>query len=341
VHVPVLNANVMVQESPAPPRPSETVTEPLGLPVNCGFTVAVAVVLCPNAIVLTESAIVVVVLAWFTVKETVLLVVPAPLSVAVMAPVVFVLRPRLVPITFTEIVHELLAATLPADRLIEPEPAVAVVAPPHVLTRLFGLATPRPAGKASVKATPLRPIVFGLLIVKLKLVLPLKGIEDAPNVLVIVGGLATVKLAEAVLPVPPLLEVTVPVVLFFTPEVVPVTFTVSVHETLIATEPPLRLTLPPPAVAVAVPPQVSFSAFGVATTSPLGNVSETATPLSATVFAVGLVIVIVKLVVPFTAIVETPNALAIVGGVTTDSTCVAEAVPAEPVSVGPPALVSL
>ena len=35
----------------------------------------------------------------------------------------------------------------------------------------------------------------------------------APNALVIVGGVATVKLAEAVLPVPPLVEVTFPVVL--------------------------------------------------------------------------------------------------------------------------------
>src|SRR5216683_1562989 len=156
-----------------------------------------------------------------------------------------------------------------------------------------------------------------------------------------VGGLATVMLAEAVLPVPPFVELTAPVVLSFTPEVVPVTFTERVHVLLIATVPPVRPTVVAPAAAEGVPPQVLLKPFGFATTSPAGNESEKATPLSATVLAAGLVIVNVRLVVPFTAIVEAPNALLIAGGATTVSVCVAEAVPADPVSVGLPAVVSL
>ena len=43
-------------------------------------------------------------------------------------------------------------------------------------------------------------------------VVPFNGIVAAPNAFVIVGGLATDKLAVAVLPVPPFVEVTLPVV---------------------------------------------------------------------------------------------------------------------------------
>ena len=154
------------------------------------------------------------------------------------------------------------------------------------------------------------------------------------------GGLATVTLAEAVLPVPPLVEVTAPVVLFFTPEFVPVTLTMTLQEVLTATVPPLRLILPLPATAVVVPPQVLLRPFGVATAKPAGKVSVKATPFSATVLAAGLVIVSVRLVVPFTGIVAAPNAWLMLGGVTTDSVCCVEAVPADAVSVGPPALAS-
>jgi len=52
-----------------------------------------------------------------------------------------------------------------------------------------------------------------LLIVKLNALLPFSAIVVGLNDLVIVGALATVRLADAVLPVPPLVEVTLPVVL--------------------------------------------------------------------------------------------------------------------------------
>src|SRR6266566_2782177 len=191
----------------------------------------------------------------FTFSVAVLLVAPGPLSVEVIAPVVLFFEPVVVPVTLNEIVHEPLAASVPAERLIEPDPAVAVVVPLHVLLRLLGFATTSPAGKLSVNATPLRLVVFGLLMVNVRLVLAFSGIEAAPNAFAIVGGVATVMLAEAVFPVPPLVELTAPVVLFFVPEVVAFTFTETEHELLTATVPPVKLTLPLPAVAVVVPPQ--------------------------------------------------------------------------------------
>jgi hypothetical protein len=86
-------------------------------------------------------------------------------------------------------------------------------------------------------------------------------------------------------------------------------------------------------------PQVPVSPFGVATTNPAGKVSVKLTPLSATVFPAGLVIVNVRLVVPFNGILAAPNALLIVGGATTVT--LAEAVPPVPPSVELTALVVL
>ena len=63
-------------------------------------------------------------------------------------------------------------------------------------------------------------------------VVPFTTMLAAPNALAIVGGATTVRLAEAVPPVPPSVEVTALVVLFLAPAVVPVTLTVIVHEPL-------------------------------------------------------------------------------------------------------------
>src|SRR5712664_521694 len=186
------------------------------------------------AAVALSGAIEVEVVRVFTISDAVLLAAPGPLSVALTTPVVLFFTPVVVPVTFTEMLHELLAATVPPLKLAEPEPATAVVVPLQVLLSPFGVATTRPTGSASVKATPVKPMVFGFAILNVKLVVPFIGIEATPNALLMVGGLATVILAEAVLPVPPLVEVTDPVVLFFTPELVPVTFTEKVHVVLAA-----------------------------------------------------------------------------------------------------------
>src|SRR5260221_653752 len=164
--------------------------------------------------------------------------------------------------------------------------------------------------------------------VKVRLVEPFSGIEPAPKALTSTGGPTTVMLAFDVLPVPPSVEVTC-TLLFFTPAVVPCTFTDTVQLAVAANVPPDRLTEPEPATAVAVPPQVLLRLLGVATTSPAGRMSVKAIPLSATV-VFGLLMVKVSDVVPFSAIVEGLNTLAIEGGASTFT--LAEAVPPTPPS---------
>jgi hypothetical protein len=158
-----------------------------------------------------------------------------------------------------------------------------IVPPPHDPVCPFGVATAIPAGSASVKPIPLSATAFGagFVTVKLRLVFPFRAIVGAPNVLVIAGGATTVRLADPVPPLPPSVDVTAPVVLFCTPAVVPVTFTVNVHPALAASVAPARLTLPAPGAAVIVPPpQAPVTPFGAATCSPAGSVSLNPMPVS-------------------------------------------------------------
>ena len=128
--------------------------------------------------------------------------------------------------------------------------------------------------------------------------------------------------AVAVPSVPPSVDVTLPVVLVSKPVATPVTFTVMVQVPLIGITPPARITEPVPAVAVTVPPQVLTKPLGLATSKPAGRLSVTATPDRAVV-AFGLVMVMVKVVTPFSGITATPNALLIVGGMATITVAVA------------------
>jgi hypothetical protein len=140
-------------------------------------------------------------------------VLPVPPSVEVTVTLLF-FTPAVVPCTFTVTVQEPLAATVPPDKLTVEDPATAVAVPPQGLVRAFGVATTNPSGKLSVNDT-VSGMVLELLIVKLNEVVPFNGILAAPKDLIIVGGAAvTVMLAEAVPPVPPSVEVTLPVVLF-------------------------------------------------------------------------------------------------------------------------------
>jgi hypothetical protein len=168
----------------------------------------------------------------------------------------------------------------------------------------------------------------GLVTVKLRVVEPFNGIVVAPNPMLRVGAVAELSVADAVLPVPPFVEVTAPVVLTNAPARVVVTLTVTVQEELAATVPPVRLEEPEPATAVAVPPHVFVSPFGVATTRPAGNVSLNASPVRATALAAGLVMVNESVVVPLGGRLATPKAFAMLGGATTAR--LAEAVPPVP-----------
>src|SRR5262245_53410539 len=111
-----------------------------------------------------------------------------------------------------------------------PVGAVVVKVPPQTVAE--ALATVNPVGSVSVKATPVSATVLatGLVIVKVSEVVVFRAMVDGLNALAIEGGATTSKLAEAVPPVPPSVEVTLPVVLFWGPAAMPVTFTENVHE---------------------------------------------------------------------------------------------------------------
>jgi len=165
-----------------------------------------------------------------------------------------------------------------------PVGAVVVKVPPQIVAE--ALATVRPVGRVSVNATPVRATVFaaGFVIVKVSEVVAFSEMLDGLNTLAIDGGATTLTLAEAVPPVPPSVELTLPVVLFFVPAAVPVTLTENVQEELAAIVPAVKLMMFVPAVAVSVPaPQLPVTPLGVEITRPAGSVSVKATPLAATV----------------------------------------------------------
>src|SRR5258708_21727867 len=216
---------------------------------------------------------------------------------------------------FTDTVQLAVAAKVAVDKLTEPEPGSAVAVPPHVLFRLFGFATTNPAGRLSVKAIPLSAtFVFGLLMVNVSDVVPFNGICAAPKALAIVGGLATVRFDVAVLPVPPLVELTLPVVLVYWPADAPVTVTENWHWLLVLIVAPVNA-IPVGLVVVSVPPHTVADAL--ATVNPVGSVSVNATPVNGSGFAPGLVMVKVSDVVAFSVMVDGLNTFAMEGGAST------------------------
>jgi hypothetical protein len=213
-------------------------------------------------------------------------VLPVPPLVEVMALVVLVYAPGVELVTSTLTVHATFAGIEPPERLMVPVPAVAPRVPPQEPVRLLGEATTMPAGKLSVNATPKSVTVFaaGLAAVKVSVEVPFGAIRLGVKALASDGGATTATEADAVEPVPPAVELTLPVVLFFAPAVVPVTLTEKVHEPLAAIVPPERLIAPEPAVAVIVPaPQLPVRPFGEETTKPAGRASVKATPAAAVV----------------------------------------------------------
>jgi hypothetical protein len=236
------------------------------------------------------------------------------------------LSPDVVPVTFTENVHEPLVARVAPARLTVPEPAVAVIVPPpQVPLNPFGVATTNPVGRLSVKATPVSATVFatGLVRVKVKVVVPFTAIKVAPKLLLIVGGATTVSGAEAVRPVratgPPAVGA---LVVFVTPPGVElVTFMTTWQLLPAAMEAALKRTAPSPAaeaapvVLVTVPQRVGVNVKVVfSNVSPVGKVSSTWTVVNAPGFAAGLASVRVNVVLPPTGIDAAPKDLVSVGG---------------------------
>ena len=171
-----------------------------------------------------------------------------------------------------------------------------------------------PPGKVSVKATPARAVpVLGLVIVNVRVEVPPATMGLGEKDLVMEGGATTVTDAFAVFPVPPFVEVTAPVVLFFTPEVAPVTVTLKAQLLFAAITPPFNA-IELGAVTVRVPPHCAE--VELVTVSPAGKVSVNATPVSI-VPVFGLVMLKSSVVVPFRGMVAAPKDLLMEGGATT------------------------
>src|SRR5262245_12090219 len=155
-----------------------------------------------------------------------------------------------------------------------PVGAVVVSVPPQTVAVAF--ATVKPVGNVSVNATPVSGSTFaaGLVMVKVSEVVAFRAMVEGLNTLAIEGGASTFNEADAVPPVPPSVEVTLPVVLLLRPAVVPVTFTAKVHELLAAIVPPDKLMTFVPCVAVIVPaPHEPVNPLGVEIIRPAGSVS--------------------------------------------------------------------
>ena len=208
------------------------------------------------------------------------------------------------------------------------DPATAVMVPASQLpVTTLGLETAKPPVSVSVKLMPVKvPVAFGFVTVKLRLVAPPTAMVAAPKVFVMVGGLSTVMLAIAVLPVPPSGDATV-TELFTTPAVIPVTFTENVQFTPAFRFAPVRLIVVDPGTAVIVPAsQLPVTTLGLETTKPPVKVSVKLMPVKVPM-AFGFVTVKLKLVVPPTGMVAAPKLFVMLGGPST----VMLAVPAVPV----------
>ena len=140
-------------------------------------------------------------------------VLPTPPSVELTVTELF-FTPAVLPVTLSEKLQLALGANEAAESPTLEVPATAVIVPPpQEPDNPFGVVTTRPAGRLSVKPIPVSVVaVLGLVMVKVSEVLALGATVAAPNALTIVGGLATSSVAVAALPVPPLVEVTAPVV---------------------------------------------------------------------------------------------------------------------------------
>jgi hypothetical protein len=146
-------------------------------------------------------------------------------------------------VTATETEQLVLIPTVAAPlKLMVVALAGAVNVPPQVLVGEGVAATCTPDGSASLTARPVSATVLaeGLMKVRVRVEFPPGAISAAAKAFVIVGGISTAIVALAVKPVPPLVELTAPVVLDATPEVVSDTVAVTVQLPLAGMVAPFR-----------------------------------------------------------------------------------------------------
>ena len=215
----------------------------------------------------------------------------------------------------TENVHDVAAFRLTPERLRLFDPATAVMVPPQLLSNPFGDATCSPAGRVSVKETPVKDCpALGLVTVKVSEVVWFRAIVAAPKACVTDGAPITVKAADAGSPAPLSFEETALVVLTSDPAASPVTLTLKVQEPLASSVALDREILVSLGLAVMTPlPQSPVRLLGDETANPEGSGSLKLTPLSELAF--GLVRLKVRLVVPLIGIELVPKAWRRVGGV--------------------------
>jgi hypothetical protein len=158
-------------------------------------------------------------------------------------------------------------------------PAAADALPPQPFDRPLGVFTTNPAGKLSLNPTPVSVVAtFGLLTVKVNVDVAFTATTVGANPFPITGAATTTTLADAVLPDPPVTELTDPDVFSFCPAVAPTTSTRTEQLPDTVNVPPDNDTDPLPGTAVTAPPQVFVAPFGDATTNPAGKLSPNATP---------------------------------------------------------------
>lgn len=122
-----------------------------------------------------------------------------------------------------------------------PVGAVVVSVPPQTVADPLAMVIP--VGRVSEKATPVRAEVLapGLVRVNVNDEVAFTAIPAGLNTFTIAGGAITFRLAEAVPPVPPSVDVVFPVVLFCVPALMPVTLIEKVQDPLEVIVAPKRL----------------------------------------------------------------------------------------------------
>jgi hypothetical protein len=157
------------------------------------------------------------------------------------------------PVSLTSVLPAAGAAYAPAPvRPCQVEPVQVLVTVP-----LNTVIAPGLVGSTSVKLIPDTLVTFeagfGLVMVKVSVVLPPLAIVAAPNALLIVGGAYTLMDAVAAVPLGAFALVTAPVLLVLVPAFAPSTCTVYVQVVDAGTVPPVKARLGPLLAAVSVP----------------------------------------------------------------------------------------
>jgi hypothetical protein len=302
-HVPVTPFGFAITR----PEGSRSVNATVSVTVSLGFRIEKVILVVyptgiaskPNVLSMTGGA---------TMMMLADAVFPRPPSIDVTRPVRLFLVPLVVPVTVRVNVQTLAGAIeMPAPVILV---VVKVTPEARHPTAVTGPDGTKPTGIGSEKPTPVRVTVgLGFVMVNLSVLVVPSGIMKAPKAFEIEGGATTVIEAEAVLPLPPSVELIFPVVLFFTPNVVPVTTTVKMHVPFAGTVSGNSVTLP--GVIDAKSAHV-IEVMGAEAERPGGMLSLNVTLVSGTAF--GFVIANLMVVLVPSGIVAAPNDLMKVGG---------------------------